>query len=92
MKKIIMFHGQECPHCRVMHPIVDQLIAEGYDIVKLEVWHNEDNASKMRSYAKIIAAASGGDLSVPTFLDEEEGRAICGEMSYQELKQWINEE
>jgi thiol-disulfide isomerase/thioredoxin len=92
MKKIIMFHGQECPHCRVMHPIVDKLIAEGCNIIKLEVWHDENNANTMRSYAKIIAEASGGDLSVPTFLDEEGERAICGEMSYEDLKQWINEE
>ena len=87
-----MFHGQECPHCRVMHPIVDKLISEGYDIIKFEVWHNENNANKMRGYAKIITEASGGDLAVPTFLDEKGERAICGEMSYENLKQWINEE
>ena len=85
-----MFHGLECPHCRVMHPIVDKLIAEGCNIIKLEVWHNEDNANKMRGYAKIITKASGGDLPVPTFLDEEGKRAICGEMSYEDLKKWIN--
>jgi thiol-disulfide isomerase/thioredoxin len=92
MKKIIMFHGQECPHCRVMHPIVDQLISEGFNIEKLEVWHNENNANKMRGFSEIITEASGGDLAVPTFLDEENKRAICGEMSYEDLKKWINQE
>ena len=64
MKKIIMFHGRECPHCRVMHPIVDRLIAEGCRIEKLEVWHDENNAKKMRDFSDIIRAASGGDLPV----------------------------
>lgn len=87
-----MFHGQECPHCRVMQPIVDRLISEEYNIEKLEVWHNENNANKMRSFAEIITAACGGDLAVPTFLDEENKKAICGEMSYEDLKKWINQE
>lgn len=85
-----MFHGQECPHCRVMHPIVDKIIAEGGDVDKLEVWHDEANANKMRESAEIITKACGGDLAVPTFLDKEGGRAICGEMSYEDLKQWID--
>ena len=87
-----MFYGQGCPHCHVMHPIVDRLISEGSNILKLEVWHDNNNADKMRSFSKIIANASGGDLAVPTFLDEENERAVCGEMSYETLKQWINKE
>ena len=87
-----MFYGQECPHCHVMQPIVDKLIKEGCDIERLEVWHDEKNANKMRKFSDIIFEASGGDLSVPTFLDKENNRAICGEMSYKDLKQWINEE
>ena len=91
MKKIIMFHGRECPHCRVMHPIVDRLIAEGCNIKKLEVWHDENNTKKMREFSNIITKASGGDLPVPTFLDIEGQRAICGEMSYTDLKKWIKQ-
>jgi hypothetical protein len=91
MKKIIMFHGRECPHCRVMHPIVDRLIKEGIQIEKLEVWHDEKNADEMRKYADLIRASGDGDLGVPTFLDKEGNRAICGEMSYSELKRWITQ-
>lgn len=87
-----MFYGAECPHCRVMHPIVDKLIAEGIDIEKLEVWHNDSNANKMRESSEVIMAAGGGDLAVPTFFDFAGNRAICGEMSYEDLKQWINQE
>ncbi len=89
MKKIIMFHGRECPHCAAMHPIVDRLIKEGFVFEKLEVWHNKENAQEMRNNSKIIREMCGGDLSVPTFLEKENNRAICGEMSYLELKSWI---
>lgn len=92
MKKIIMFHGRECPHCRVMHPIVDKLIEEGMDIEKLEVWHDDNNADEMRKFSEVIMKACGTDLGVPTFLDKEGNRAICGEVSYAELKKWINQE
>jgi len=87
-----MFYGQECPHCRVMHPIVDRIIEEGCDIEKREVWHDENNANKMREFSEIITNACGGDLAVPTFLDEELKRATCGEMSYEDLKKWISNE
>jgi len=92
MRKIIMFHGRECPHCQRMHPIVDKLIKEGFKIEKLEVWHDENNAHKMREHAEIITQACGGDLGVPCFLDIEGKRAVCGELSYPDLKKWINKE
>lgn len=87
-----MFHGRECPHCAVMHPVVDKLISEGFVFEKLEVWHDKKNADQMRSHAKVIMTACDGDLSVPTFFDKENNRAICGEMSLSELKSWIKNE
>lgn len=91
MKTITMFHGRECPHCAVMHPIVDRLIKEGFVFTELEVWHDEKNAEEMRKYAKIIMENCDNDLGVPTFLDKEGKRATCGEMSYEDLKAWINQ-
>jgi len=92
MKKIVMFYGQECPHCHIMmHAVEDLNKDEEIEIEKCEVWHNEENAERMRSYKEIIGQACGGDLGVPAFLDEDEKRAICGEMPHEKLKQWINE-
>lgn len=91
MKNIIMFHGRECPHCAVMHPIVDRLIKEGFVFTKLEVWHNEKNAEEMRKNSKIIMENCDNDLGVPTFLDKEGKRATCREMPYEDLKAWIQE-
>jgi hypothetical protein len=92
MKKITMFHGQECPHCAAMQPIVDRLIKEGFNIEKKEVWHNERNAQEMRKFSAIISEACGGDLCVPAFVDETNNKTICGEFTYEELKEWMSKE
>ena len=63
MKRLIMFHGRECPHCTRMMPLVDKLQKEtGIALEKLEVWHNEKNADLMRSYKPVIAPKCGGQL------------------------------
>lgn len=89
MKKLVMFHGQECPHCRKMMPLVDKMISEkGIDLEKLEVWHNDKNADTMRSYKEIIKPKCGGQLRVPTFLNTETEDIMCGEVEYAELVSW----
>lgn len=90
MSKIIMYRGEECPHCHVMMPIVDRLIKEGFDIEKKEVWHNEKNADDMRSNSGIILRDCGGSLGVPCFLSKKTNRAMCGETTYENLKKWMN--
>ena len=63
MVKIIMFHGAECPHCRAMMPRVEKLEKEeGIKVEKFEVWHNPENADKMRKLKNIIVKASGGQI------------------------------
>jgi len=89
MSKVIMFHGASCPHCHHMMPIVDKLIEEGFEIEKLEVWSNPENAAKMRENKDTIIAACGDGLGVPTFFEPVGKRALCGEYTYEELKEWI---
>jgi thiol-disulfide isomerase/thioredoxin len=89
MSRKIMFHGQECPHCKAMMPLVEKLKEEtGVDVECLEVWHNEKNADLMRSYKPVIAPKCGGQLRVPTFLDVEASDVVCGEIPYEKLKDW----
>ena len=91
MAKLIMFHGRECPHCRAMHPIVDKLEKDaGVAFERLEVWHDEKNAELMRSYRPVIVAKCGGQLRVPTFLNADTKDAVCGEMSFEKLKEWAS--
>ncbi|MBI4448369.1 hypothetical protein HY643_05300 [Candidatus Woesearchaeota archaeon] len=89
MKKIIIFYGAECPHCHVMLPLADRLAnEEKVEVEKLEVWHDEKNAEKMRKLAGIIRGACSGELGVPVFIDEKNKSAFCGEQTYAELKKW----
>jgi thiol-disulfide isomerase/thioredoxin len=78
-KRLIWFYGRECPHCKKLHPVVDQWEAQsGQTITRLEVWHDDKNAQLMRKYSEVISAACGGDLGVPAFYNEGTGKAICG--------------
>ena len=80
---LLEFHGQECPHCVVMAPLIARLEQEtGLKVKQYEVWHNAANAGKMQEYDKGLC---GG---VPFFFNTESGKYICGEESYENLKQW----
>lgn len=90
MKKLIMFHGRECPHCRKMMPIVETVEKDtGVVFEKREVWHSEENANLMRSYRPIITSKCGGQLRVPAFFDVDTQDVMCGEVEYEKLKEWV---
>jgi thiol-disulfide isomerase/thioredoxin len=91
MKKLMMFHGRECPHCRRMMPLVEKLEKEtGVEVDKLEVWHNDKNADLMRSYKPVFSPKCGGQLRTPTFFNSESGDVLCGEVEYDKLKAWAS--
>ncbi len=93
MSGLIFFHGRECPHCRKMMPLVEQLEKEtGVAFDKREVWHNEENATLMRSYREVIAPQCGGQLRVPAFFNPATNKVTCGEMEYEKLKDWVTRE
>ena len=93
MSNLVMFHGRECPHCRKMMPLVDKMIEEeNIKIEKLEVWHDEKNADKMRSFRDVITAKCGGQLRVPTFLNLDTKDVFCGEVEYEELVAWAKKQ
>jgi hypothetical protein len=59
---------------------------------KLEVWHDEKNADLMRSYRQVLAPKCGGQLRVPTFMNPETSDVICGEVEFEELKEWAEKQ
>lgn len=92
MRKIIFFHGADCPHCARMRPIVDKLGKKlKFKMKKLEVWYNDKNAEKMREFADIIMEAGEGTLGVPAFVDVENNEALCGEQTEGDLRKWLME-
>lgn len=78
---LLFFYGQECSHCHVMMPLVEKLEKEAnVKFEKNEIWHNENNESIFNGYAKNLCPG------VPFFFNTENGKFICGESSYEELK------
>jgi hypothetical protein len=82
--KLLFFYGTECPHCIRMEKHVDKLIAEGHEIEKIEIWHNEEN-NKMMEKLDCEDEPCGG---VPFFLNQKTGKTCCGEVTWKELKAW----
>ena len=83
---LLEFYGQECEHCEAMMLLVERLKKEeGIDIIQYEVWHDEENAKIMEEHDR---GYCGG---VPFFINTDNDKFICGEVSYDELKGWALE-
>jgi thiol-disulfide isomerase/thioredoxin len=91
----VEFYGRECPHCRAMEPVVAQVEREtGIVFQKLEVWDDKQNYDTMMMHSQDIlrdCPYPNGELSVPTFYNKKNGKAACGEMSLELLKQFVLE-
>ena len=69
-----------------MHEIVLELgKKDGIKIEALEVWHNKENEKRLLELDKNLC---GG---VPFFYNLKTGKWICGEASYEELKDWAQD-
>ena len=66
-----------------MHELVAKLEKEeNVKVEKIEVWHNEENEKRLMELDKDMC---GG---VPFFYNTKSGQWICGEDSYDKLKEW----
>ena len=80
---LIYFYGQECQHSASMAPLVARLEKElKVKVLKLEVWHNEENAHLLEEYDQ------GSCNGVPFFYNEKTGEFLCGATDYESLKAW----
>lgn len=85
-KRLLEFFGQECPHCFRMKPLLKKAEEElGVKFESCETWHNEENARLMEQYDK---GYCGG---VPFFYNTATNKWICGEVSYEEFKSFVQE-
>ena len=84
MKDLLFFYGLECPSCIIVEKQVDKLNAEGFNIKKVEVWHNKENDEWLMKLDEGEDACGG----VPFFLNQKTGKTICGEAPYKEIRKW----
>ncbi|MFT4297813.1 MAG: hypothetical protein ACMXX5_01340 [Candidatus Woesearchaeota archaeon] len=89
MTNLIMYYGENCPHCHAMMPLVEKLEKEeNIKIEKKEVWSNDKNADEMRDNSDAIMESCKSGLGVPAFFSLKTKDAMCGEWPYEELKRW----
>jgi len=63
---MILFYGETCPHCKVEKWYIDQLSEKyDFDLVKYEVYFDQDNQKLMEEYADKLWARFDG---VPTVI------------------------
>ena len=80
---LLEFYGTECHFCIEMAPFIERLEKEDkIKIVKIEVWHNMENAKLLEKYDE---GHCGG---VPFFVNKKTKKFICGYASYEQLKRW----
>ncbi len=66
---LILFYGQECPHCAELEKIMDkQQIKDKVDIEEKEVYHNPDNLSEIFKVAS-SCGISEDSVGVPLLWD-----------------------
>jgi len=80
---LLEFYGKECPHCITMAPLVERVEKElKTEIRKLETWHDPANEALRKE------KDDGSCGGVPFYFNEESGKSLCGESSYEELLAW----
>lgn len=80
---LIYFYGNECEHCERMNTLVDRFMIENQiAIIRKEVWHNKENDAEMQA---IDCDRCGG---IPFFWNGNTKKWLCGEVSYNDIKEW----
>ena len=83
--RLIMFTGTECDHCHANLPEVGKAEKElGVEFVKLEVWHNAENAA----FLEKVDQDGQGEVwcgGIPFYYNEKTGKKLCGPQKYEKL-------
>lgn len=79
------FYGEECPHCQKMRKLTNKLMEEfpKVHVERVEVWHHKENMEFIKECDKDDAC--GG---VPFFYNDVSKATLCGEVKYDEIKEW----
>ena len=81
------FYTTGCGWCKKADPVIDELIAEGHDILKLDL-ANGDN-QKLQNEVK---AKYNHQCGTPYFVDGDTGNVICGFRDKDTLTKWAKGE
>ena len=78
------FYSQGCGWCKKSEPIVDELISEGHDILKLDMADSDNQA-----LANELKQEYSVQCGTPWFINEATGKGICGFREKDILEKWL---
>jgi thiol-disulfide isomerase/thioredoxin len=81
------FYSVGCGFCKKVDPIVDELIKEGHDILKLDM-SDPENAKINKELQQEYQVQCG----TPWFINADTGKSVCGYREKDILDKWVNGE
>ena len=84
---LYFFYTQGCGWCKKVDPVVDQLVKDGYEILKLDL--ADGNNKKLQDEIKSEYKHQCG---TPYFVDAETGNSVCGFREKDVLEKWAKGE
>ena len=79
------FYSPGCTFCSKIEPVIDELIKDGYDILKLDT--SEEDISGLK---KEIAEKYKFHCGTPLMIDVETGNRVCGYRDNETIKRWAD--
>ena len=81
------FYSVGCGFCKKADPIIDELIKEGHDILKLDTAVPDNQGLKTE-----LESEYGGKWGTPFFIDGATGNQVCGFREKDVLEKWAKGE
>ena len=81
------FYSVGCGFCKKADPIIDELIKEGHDILKLDTAVPDNQGLKTE-----LESEYGGKCGTPFFIDGATGNQVCGFREKDVLEKWAKGE
>jgi len=81
------FYSVGCGFCKKAGPIVDELIEEGHNILKLDISNGDNNKLKQELEKKYNV-----NCGTPFFIDASTGNSVCGFREKDVLEKWTKGE
>ena len=76
-----------CGFCKKAEPLVDELISEGYDILKLDLAESDN-----QKLVQELKTKYGKQCGTPLFIDGETGNSVCGYREKDMIETWAKGE
>ena len=87
LSPLYYFYSQGCGFCKKSEPIIDELIKEGHDILKLDLADTDNKKINQELKTKYNAKCG-----TPWFINADTGNQVCGFREKDILEKWAKGE